>query len=87
MIVVLVGIADKVKSVGALTTNVTDVVCTSPPPAAVIVNGYVPSGVDDVVLTVRVITQDPVPAHGADHPVNFDIPFGLAVSVTTVPCA
>jgi len=40
-----------------------------------------------VVLTVRVITQDPVPAHGADHPVKFEVPLGVAVSVTTVPDA
>jgi len=37
--VMLVGVADKLKSVAALTTKVTDVVCTKLPLVALIVKG------------------------------------------------
>lgn len=56
----LEGVADTLKSAAALTTRLTDAVCTRFPLVAVIVNGYVPNGVDDVVLTFSVEDPEPV---------------------------
>jgi hypothetical protein len=56
----LEGVAVRVKSGAAPTTKLTDAVCTRFPLVAAIVNGYVPNGVDDVVLTVNVEDPEPV---------------------------
>ena len=59
-IVWLDGVANRLKSPVAFTVSVTDAVCTRFPLVAVIVSGYVPNGVDDVVFTVNVEDPEPV---------------------------
>ncbi len=54
------GVAVRVKSAAALTTRLTDAVCTRFPLDAVMVSGYVPNGVAEVVFTANVEDPEPV---------------------------
>ena len=54
------GVAVRVKSTAALTTRLTDAVCTRFPLDAVMVSGYVPNGVAEVVFTDSVEDPEPV---------------------------
>ena len=58
------GVPESVKSGAALTVRLTVAVWVNPPPVAVIVSVYVPTGVPAVVLTVMVLEPDPVTEEG-----------------------
>ena len=82
----LVGVTEIEKF--AATTNVTVVVCVSCPPVPLITSGYEPAGVDDPILTFKVVDPVPVMKFGVNvamAPVGRPLTLKLTVLINPVP--